>query len=248
MKNTAIQVYPDKSSLTSAMVSVFVDLAQKAIHTRGTFSVALSGGSTPKQVYAELADPGLQNQLFWPQIHLFWGDERHVPPHDQESNFRMVQETLLSKIHIPEENIHRVKTEMDARLAAFSYEEEMRAFFEQPWPRFDLVLLGMGSDGHTASLFPNTAALNETYRWFIANQIPSQNAWRLTLSKNAINASRKILVLVSGLSKADMLLNVLTGDYQPYQYPIQLISPVEGELIWMVDRAAASQLPDGLVL
>lgn len=243
MHTESIQVFTDKASLTGAAVDLFISLAQRSILERGAFSVALSGGSTPKALYTRLADPGLQDQLAWADIHLFFGDERYVLPDHPESNFRMVKEALLSRVEIPGENIHRVKTEMDVRLAAFDYEEQLRAHFSDPWPRFDLVLLGMGADGHTASLFPDTAGLNEEHRWFIANQVPAQDAWRLTLTKNALNAGRQIVVLVSGLSKADMLSEVLTGPKEPMHKPVQLISPVQGEMTWLIDRDAASQLP-----
>jgi 6-phosphogluconolactonase len=186
--------------------------------------------------------------LPWDDIHFFFGDERHVPADHPDSNFRMVQEVFFSKIPILKDNIHRVKTEMDVRLAAFAYEDELRSFFEGHWPSFDLVLLGLGLDGHTASLFPNTAGLNEEYRWFIANHVRSQNGWRLTLTKNAINAARRIVVLVTGQSKAGILSEVLTGAQEPYQKPIQLITPTDGELIWLLDREAASQLPPDLVI
>lgn len=239
-----IQVYADQTALAKAAVDLFIETVQKSIQARGTFSVALSGGSTPKQMYTSLAAPELQEQLPWQQIHLFFGDERHVLPDHPDSNYRMVAESLFSKVPLPAENVHRVKTESDARLAAFDYEEELRGFFDDPWPRFDLLLLGMGADGHTASLFPQTAGLNEEHRWFIANPVPSKDAWRLTLTKNAINAARRIVVLVSGRSKADMLAKVLTGPADPWQRPIQLISPVEGEMLWLLDRAAASGLLD----
>jgi 6-phosphogluconolactonase len=244
MTQALIQVYTDQAALANAGVDLFIALAQEAISSRGKFSVALSGGSTPKQLYADLAEPGIQNQLAWESIHLFFGDERHVKPDHPDSNYRMVQETLFSKVSLPEANIHRVRTEMDARLAAFDYEERLRVFFDLPWPQFDLLLLGMGADGHTASLFPKTAGLNEEHRWFIAQQVPSQDSWRLTLTKNAINAARQIVVLVSGLSKAEILAEVLTGPHQPAQKPIQMIKPVDGKMMWMIDGDAASQLPD----
>jgi 6-phosphogluconolactonase len=237
-----IQIYSDQADQSQAAISLFIKLAQKALLDRGSFSVALSGGSTPRQVYAGLANVEHQDQLDWRVIHLFFGDERHVPANHRESNFRMVQETLLNKVPLLDENIHRVKTELDPRLAAFEYEEALRAFFNGAWPRFDLVFLGMGTDGHTASLFPNTAGLNEEQRWFIANWVPSQDAWRLTLTKNAINAARNIVVLVSGSSKAQMLSQVLTGEYDPYHKPIQLIQPVDGEMIWLIDQEAAMGL------
>ena len=180
--------------------------------------------------------------LSWSDLHLFFGDERHVPPDHPDSNFLMAHEALLSKASIPDGNIHRVKAELDPRLAAFNYEDELRGFFASEWPRFDLVLLGMGEDGHTASLFPGTAGLNEEQRWFIANYVPNLGEWRLTLTKNAINAARKIVVLVSGQSKAEMVFEVLSKNASQEQKPIQMISPVDGEMLWLIDRRAASLL------
>ncbi len=240
----SIQVLSGPLALARAAIDLFVHRAQEAIQARGRFSVALAGGSTPEPVYAGLAEPEIQKQLAWKDVHFFFGDERYVLPDHPDSNFRMVQETLFSKVAVPEMNIYRVHTEFDAGLAAFDYETRLKDFFLSPWPRFDLVLLGMGSDGHTASLFPCSRALRETCRWFIAHHVPSQSAWRLTLTKNAINAARQIVVLVSGVSKAHMLAEVFSGPYEPEQKPIQLISPPEGELLWLLDEAAASQLPD----
>lgn len=238
----SIQVFPDSEAQTRAAIDLFITCAQAAIEERGVFSVALSGGSTPEKLYSGLADPVRQDDIDWMNIHLFFGDERHVPPDHPDSNFLMVHEALFSKVSIPESNIHRVKAELDPRIAAFSYEEALRRFFMGQRPHFDLVLLGMGIDGHTASLFPRTAGLNEEQRWFIANQLPAQGDWRLTLTKHAINAARKVVVLVSGSSKADMLSEVLAGRHDPFLKPIQFISPTEGEMFWLLDREAASQL------
>lgn len=244
----SIKVFPDLSVQTQAAIHLFISLAKDSILKRGAFSVALSGGGTPKKLYAGLTDPELQGQLAWSDIHLFFGDERHVPPDHPDSNFRMVQKTLLSRITIPESNVHRVMAELDPRIAAFNYEEMLRGFFDFSWPRFDLVLLGMGEDGHTASLFPGTAGSNEEQRWFIANYVPKQGAWRLTLSKNAINAARNIVVLVSGRSKAEKLSEVLLAESPVEENPIQMISPRDGEMLWLLDREAASQLPNGLII
>jgi 6-phosphogluconolactonase len=240
----SIQVLSDPLALVRAAIDQFVHRAQGAIQARGRFSVALAGGSTPEPVYAGLAQPEIQTELAWKDIHFFFGDERYVLPDHPDSNFRMVHEALFSKVAVPEINVHRVRTELNAGLAAFDYETRLKAFFLSPWPRFDLVLLGMGSDGHTASLFPYSSALNETCRWFVAHQLPSQSFWRLTLTKNAINAARQIVVLVSGESKAHMLAEVFSGAYAPEQKPIQLISPQDGDLLWLLDESAASQLSD----
>ena len=206
------------------------------------FSTALSGGGTPRKLYAGLAHPERQDDLDWLNTHLFFGDERHVPPDHPDSNFLMVQTALLSKVPIPDANIHRVKAELDPRMAAFSYEEDLQGFFGSEWPHFDLVLLGMGEDGHTASLFPGTAGVNEEQRWFIANYVPNLGEWRLTLTKNAINAARKIIVLVSGQSKAEIISEVLSENTFQEQKPVQMISAEDGELLWLLDREAASLL------
>jgi 6-phosphogluconolactonase len=241
---TSIQVFLDNSAQTKAAIDLFITSAHSAIEERGVFCVALSGGSTPKKLYAGLAEPDRQEEVDWANTHLFFGDERHVPPDHPDSNFLMVKSTLLNNVSIPAENVHRVKAEMEPRIAAFSYEDELRAFFGDEWPRFDLVLLGRGNDGHTASLFPKTAGLNDEQRWFIANPVPSQGGWRLTMTKHVINAARKVVVLVSGSSKAEMLADVLAGTYDPLHKPIQLISPTAGDMIWLLDRDAASRLPE----
>ena len=239
-----IRVYPNLDVLSQAAADFFLKLAEQSIKESGRFTVALSGGSTPQPLYQNLSSKRRQHKLDWGKTHLFWGDERCVPPDHPDSNYRMAREILLSQIEVPERNIHRVPTEMDPRMAAFSYEERLRAFFKDPLPQFDLVLLGMGDDGHTASLFPHSAGLNEEERWFIANFAPERETWRLTLTKNAINAARNIAVLVAGSSKAGMLSKVLEGDYEPAEKPIQLISPTAGKMTWFVDQDAAQGLSD----
>ena len=237
-----IEVYPNISILSQAAADALVKLAKKAVNEQGRFSVALSGGSTPKPLYQALAATKRQGNLSWEKFHLFWGDERCVPPDDPDSNYHMTRESLLQHISIPQENVHRVPAEMDPRMAAFSYEETLREFFTGPLPQFDLVLLGMGEDGHTASLFPHSAGLNEEHRWFIANYAPERKTWRLTLSINAINAARNIMVLVAGGSKAGMLSEVLEGKFTPFGKPIQFIAPSDGRMVWFLDQAAASKL------
>jgi len=238
-----IKIYPDFGKITNAAVEAFVLFSNKAICQRGRFTVSLSGGSTPRPFYHALGEPATRLRMDWAHMHFFWGDERPVPPEHPDSNFRMVKEALIDPVAIPEANIHRVPAEMDVRLAAFSYEEVLRDFFEGDWPRFDLILLGMGKDGHTASLFPESAGLNEEYRWFIANLAPKRQTWRLTLTKHAINAAREIWVLVQGEAKAEKLAEVMADAKDPWENPIQLVHPEEGELTWWVDAAAAQKLP-----
>lgn len=237
-----VEIVPGKAEIVHQAVEYFVRSAEEAIRKNGVFSVALSGGGTPEPVYLALAEPANRDRVDWGHVHLFWGDERHVPPTELQSNFRMVKEALLDRITIPAENVHRVPAELEARMAAFQYEEELRQFFDGDWPVFDLILLGMGGDGHTASLFPQSAGLNENSRWFIANFAPSLDAWRLTLTAPAINAARLVLVLVAGESKAAPLNAVLNGPRDPDEMPIQMIEPAAGEMVWLVDLAAAGQL------
>lgn len=241
---TEIQICSDKAELVNASATLFIKLAKQSIQQREQFLVALSGGSTPWPIYRALGNPENAKKINWSQIHLFFGDERYVPSNHEDSNFQMVSETLLNRVNIPNQNIHRVVTELDVNLAASVYEEELRAYFKGQWPRFDLVLLGMGEDGHTASLFPHSEGLKEEQRWFISNYVPKLEAWRLTLTKNAINHAHQIVVIVNGASKAATLAEVLTGSRQPLEKPIQEISPVDGKMTWLVDKAAAALLPE----
>jgi 6-phosphogluconolactonase len=241
---TDLEIVSEDNKFSSRAAALFVELAICSIEEKGRFNVALSGGGTPEPVYAALAGPEYNCKVDWSKVNLFWGDERPVPPTNTDSNYRMVREALLDRIHIPETNIHRVHAEMDIRLAAFEYEEELREYFEGEWPDFDLVFLGMGRDGHTASLFPYSAGLNEDYRWFIANYAPSRETWRLTLTANVINAARFVLVLVRGKAKAETVRDVLEGSRNPDKYPIQRISPTDGEMVWLLDEDAASLLTE----
>ena len=213
------------------------------------FTIALSGGSTPSGLHALLAnDPAVRDRLPWHHLHFFWGDERHVPPDHPQSNYRMAYDTLLSIAPVPAENIHRVPAEEpDAAVAAEKYEQELRAFFELEagqLPRFDCILLGMGPDGHTASLFPATEALHETKRLVTANWVEKFKAYRITLTVPVLNRADLVIFLVSGADKAEALKAVLQGDYRPELFPAQLIQPGPEKLLWIVDRAAARYLTD----
>jgi len=212
---------------------------------RGLFTIALSGGSTPKSLFNLLAT-NARTVLPWDRMFFFWGDERHVPPTDPESNYRMAEETMLSKIPVAAGNVLRIAAENpDAAAAAEAYEQTLRKFFAlEPgqFPRFDLILLGMGPDGHTASLFPDSAGLKEKSRLVIANWVEKFKTFRLSLTLPVLNASACVAFLVSGTDKAPALHAVLEGDGSGEQYPSKLVRPVDGKLIWLVDRAAASAL------
>jgi 6-phosphogluconolactonase len=236
----------DLAEVSEQAAELFVRLADEAISSSGRFAVALSGGSTPQALYWRLGSEPSRQRVPWSKVHLFWGDERYVPPDHPESNYRMARESLLSGAPIPAQNIHRMPTELeDPDCAAADYQQTLREFFKLSlgqWPRFDLILLGMGEDGHTASLFPGTTAVTETGRLVVANYVETLHAHRLTLTVPAINHAANIVFLISGESKAAVLSDVLEGQDQPGRLPSQLIQPVQGRLLFIVDRAAASKL------
>jgi len=238
-----IRVFEDPQALFQGAAEEFASQTTTALPSRGRFTVALSGGSTPRSLYRLLAT---RTSLPWDKIYFFFGDERHVPPDNPESNYRMARESLLSKVPIPPENIFRVLAENpDANKAAEAYEQTLRKFFDTApgsFPRFDMVLLGMGPDGHTASLFPGTKALQETSRWVVSNWVEKFKTDRLTLTLPVLNNAAVLMFLVSGQDKAGVLKDVLEGNKPGELFPSKLIKPLNGELIWMVDRAAAAQL------
>jgi len=231
--------------LFQASAEEVIRLATEAVAQRGRFTIALSGGSTPKSLYTLIA-ANASATLPWQQMFFFWGDERHVPPEDADSNYRMTQEALLSKIPTPPGNIFRIPAENpDAAAAAEAYEHTLRKFFSLAageFPHFDLVLLGMGPDGHTASLFPETAALQEKSRLVVANWVEKMKAYRITLTLPVLNAARCVAFLVSGADKAAVLKEVLEGSAPGEKYPSKLVRPTNGKLIWFLDRAAGSEL------
>ncbi len=236
-----IYQYPDAHALSDATAQAIIDHGQRAIRERGRFTLALSGGSAPKPVYRLLAER--QDQLDWSRVLLFWGDERTVPADHDESNYGMAFSTLLSGLNIPY-SAYRLRGEADPQAAAAEYEQIIRAIFPgEAVPRFDLILLGMGEDGHTASLFPHTAALDERERLAVANKVEKLQTWRLTFTVPLINAARRVLFLLSGDSKADILRRVLHGEQQPHELPSQLIQPTDGELAFYIDAAAGQSLP-----
>ncbi|HEV2862942.1 MAG TPA: 6-phosphogluconolactonase [Pyrinomonadaceae bacterium] len=240
-----VRVYEGPRELARAAAERFAELAAQAVKERGAFSVALAGGTTPRHVYELLAGDDFRDKIHWPDVHVFFGDERAVPPDHADSNYRMASEALLSRVPVPAENVHRMKGEGDAAANARQYEDELRAFFgDSARPRFDLVMLGMGDDGHTASLFPSTQALEETRAWVVANWVEKLNAWRVTLTAPAVNAARHVLFLVGGGGKAARLREVLRGERDTTRLPSQLVAPDDGALEWFIDRAAAADLED----
>ena len=232
--------------LARAAAVQLMELAAAAVAARGVFNLALSGGSTPKKLYALLAKDPAFAAFPWMKTQLFFGDERHVPPDDAESNFRMVKESLLSSGLVPDGHLHRVLAELDdAGQAAAEYEAEMRRDFVgearlEGAPRFDVILLGMGPDGHTASLFPGSPALEETAQWVSANWVEKFKTHRITFTFPVLNAARAVLLLVAGADKAPMIRQVL-GEPQG-AYPVERVQPSDGVKVWMLDRAAAAEL------
>lgn len=244
-----VKTLADPARLTEAAAQHFLDCAQQAIEQRGRFTVALSGGSTPRALYERLAQPDMRDRIDWTLIHVFWGDERTVPPDHAESNYRMAYDALLDHVPIPGKNIHRISGEMAPAAAASEYEANLRRFFatgrkDSSGPvraRFDLVLLGMGDDGHTASLFPGAPAITEQRHWVAAYLVEKLGVWRISLTPLAINAARQVTFLVTGQAKAVRLNQVLYGPYHPHILPAQVVRPDEGRLLWMVDEAAAGR-------
>jgi 6-phosphogluconolactonase len=245
--NQKIQIAADAEAMSKAAAETLVKHVEETLQARDVYSIALSGGSTPRRLYALLADdPALRAQIPWERIHFFWGDERHVSPDHPDSNYRMADTVLLSKVPIPAANIHRIRAENpDAEKAAADYEQEIRRFFKiesGQLPCFNCVLLGMGSDGHTASLFPGTAALAETERLVVSNWVKKFQSYRMTLSFPVINNAAYILFLVAGREKAETLKAVLEGDSKTPRFPAQSIQPTHGELVWFLDQPAARRL------
>ena len=239
-----LQIFADASEVARAAAARFAELARAGIETNGRFSVALAGGSTPKRIYELLAGGDFADGLDWSRVHVFFGDERSVPPDDADSNYRMANEALLSRVALPAENVHRMRGEGDAVANARLYEDELRGFFGDgaAWPEFDLVMLGMGDDGHTASLFPGTHALEVQSAWVTANWVEKFDTYRVTLTAPAINHARQVVFIVTGAGKAERLREVLHGPSDPHNLPSQLIRPRDGALAWYLDQAAAAKI------
>ena len=240
-----VRVYENLDGVAHAAADLLVEL-QRADRPQEHFALALSGGSTPRSFHNVLVTPPHRDQVDWESMQFFWGDERFVPPDDPESNYHMAYETLLTKAPITSDQVHRVPTERgDPATVADLYEADIRRdlnVLPGQLPRFDLILLGMGPDGHCASLFPHTAALHARDRLVMANEVPQLHTKRITFTAPVINNAVAVVFLVAGADKADALAAVLEGPRDPETYPSQLIAPDHGALYWLVDRAAASKL------
>lgn len=247
----SIEILDDKEAITRAAAAAFTARAATAVAAQGRFTVALAGGSTPRDLYRLLADANepYRARLPWEKSHFFWGDERHVPPDHADSNYRMAREAMLDAVPVPPENVHRILAENpDAAAAAAQYEAELRTFFSPAPgaaaapPRFDLVLLGLGPEGHTASLFPGSPALHEGERWVVAPWVEKFSTFRITLTPPVLNRAAAVLFLVAGEEKADALHAVLEEVGDADLYPARIVRPEGGDLLWLLDRAAAKRL------
>ncbi len=241
-----VRVFDDPTRVALAAAEEFARRTQRKAEAGGDFAVALSGGSTPQRLYALLAEPPYRDRVPWDRVHLFWGDERAVPPEHPDSNYGAARAALLERVPIPAGNIHRMEAENpDPQAAAAAYERTLRGFLglsAAGLPRFDLVILGMGADGHTASLFPGSEALWERRRLVVAPWVDALGSWRLTLTCPVLKNAACIMFLVTGPEKAETLRRVLENDQAAADLPARLVAPRDGELLWLVDRAAAAGL------
>ena len=242
------RVLPTPAATALAAAQLFTDAAVRAVEARGLARIAISGGTTPKAMFGMLADPAqpFLKRVPWDKLDLYWVDERCVPPDNAESNYRMTNEVLLSKVPLAAERVHRMEGELAPEVAAARYESAIRNSFRlegAETPTFDLVLLGMGDDGHTASLFPHTEALNEMSHIVVPNHVPQKDTWRITLTWPVINQGREVAFLIEGQGKAQVLHDVFLGKYQPETFPSQIIRPASGKLLLLLDSAAAAKLP-----
>ena len=241
-------VEPDPAALARRAAQYFVEMVGEAVEARGQARVAVSGGSTPKAAFQLLADPQQVwlSRMSWDKLELYWVDERTVPPGHPDSNYRMTREAMLDRVPLAPGQVHRMEGELEPEVAASRYESELRNSFRLEGaesPRFDLVSLGMGDDGHTASLFPYTAAIHEMGRLVTANQVPQKDTWRLTLTWPVINHSSSVFFLIAGAGKAERVREVFTGPWDVERLPSQLIWPSSGILTLFLDKAAAALLP-----
>lgn len=239
-----IAIFPNTELLSHEAARYVVRVANESMAAHGRFTFALSGGNTPKKLYSLLSNEPYLSQIDWARVEIFWSDERSVPPESEDSNFRMAHEVLLSRVPIPPNQIHRMPAELEDRDAgAYNYIQEMqRVFGTSAVPGFDLLQLGMGPEGHTASLFPHQASLHEQSRLVMPVTVPKPPPPRLTFTPPVLNAAAHVLFLVTGADKAEAIHAVLEGPSQPDEYPAQIVQPVHGEVTWFLDEAAASQL------
>lgn len=237
-----LQIRPDADGVAHALAEAFVRAAGDAIAERGVFNVALSGGKTPRAGYELLATEPYRSQVDWSKVYVYFGDERCVPPSDERSNYRMAEQAFLGAVGVPRENVHRIRGEIDPGFAANEYASLLRTALGNA-PQFDLVLLGLGEDGHTASLFPGTLPQVDDGALVRAVDAQPEGIWRVTITPRVINSAERVVFAVEGAEKASIFATVYAGPKDPMRYPAQLVAPSSGNLTWLVDTAAASALP-----
>jgi 6-phosphogluconolactonase len=242
-RGVQVQILPNLEAISHQAVRFFIDISKSSFAERDQFVVALSGGTTPRKFYRLLGSPPYREKVDWDRVHLFWVDERCVPKEDEASNFKLVFDTVLSAVPIPEKNIHPMRTERGAEQGAREYEEELRKFFGGSIsPMFDLILLGVGEDGHTASLFPGSESLRERSRLVVPVYLGEPGKDRITLTLPVLNQARHILFLVAGHSKAEMVRTILEKEAHRTHFPAGLVHPANGQVTWFIDEEAASLL------
>jgi len=237
-----IDVSKDNNELGRKVADWLVDYVKEVLKDSDRFTIALSGGNTPKNLYTLLAKSPYAENILWQKIHFFWGDERYVPYTDEKNNARMAYDTLLDHVNIRKENVHVMRTDLAPEASANAYEKKLKEYFDTTTHSFDLVLLGMGDDAHTLSLFPGHNKIHEKDKWVISFYLDKQQMHRITLTAPVVNRSKRVAFLVTGADKAEPLYHVLYGMHDPDLYPAQLIQPFNGETYWFVDTAAASEL------
>lgn len=238
----SVRIFPDIETLSRAAADFVLQIATDSIQQQGVFTIAISGGKTPERLFEYLAAPPFNTAIPWAKTHVYWVDERCVPLNDKENNAHNAIRILFNKVNIPTENVHRMRVDLQPKEAAEDYNRQLNLYFNGKTPKFDLILMGIGDDGHTASLFPGTDVLEDEVSWVKEVYVPQQQMSRVTLMPRLINQAHNILFLVSGKTKAPVLARVLNTANNNLPLPVGLIKPVNGKLFWFVDEAAASEL------
>ena len=237
-----LHIYKNKEEMSEALASWMCGVIESTLKDQEYFTLVISGGSTPQLLYKTLVSDKFKDKINWSRIHIFWGDERAVPYADERNNARMAHELLISKVDIPANNVHIMRTDIEPNFATDAYRKMLHDLFDNTSTTFDLVLLGMGDDGHTLSLFPGSPIITEHKHWVNSVYNQEQEMYRITLMPKIVNRSAKIAFMVDGEKKAKMLQQVLQGEFKPTEFPSQIIKAENGELHWFVDEAAAQEL------
>lgn len=232
----------DGNELAAKAANWFVEYVNKVLQTKDRCTIALAGGNTPKKLYELLASDAYKNKIDWSKLHFFWGDERYVPFDDERNNAKMVSDILLNHVPVPKEHIHIMRTDIEPEQSAAEYESILKDYFGEEGPSFDVVLLGMGNDGHTLSLFPGNDNIHEKEKWVMAFYLDAQKMYRITLTTTIVNRACEVVFLVTGADKAVPLFQVLYGEHDPELYPTQLIQPYNTAPVWFIDSAAATEI------